>query len=228
MNMALEVEDLVAGYGKSIVLQRVSLKVREQEVVAVCGRNGAGKTTLLRTIGGMTHVRSGEVRIWGRAVTGARAATIARLGVAQVPEGRCLFPGLTVKENLLLGVFCEGRAGWRKAANSLDRVCSLFPWMPSRFQQAAGLLSGGEQQMVAIARGLMGNPRLLLLDEPSLGLAPAVIAEVVESLEDVKAQGVTLVLVEENMERVQGLVSHMYTMNAGVVAPEVEGDESRE
>lgn len=225
MDTVLEVKDLVAGYGSSVVLQHVSLHICQGEAVAICGRNGAGKTTLLRTIDGMTHIWRGDIQMEGRRVTGERPANIARLGVAHVPEGRCLFPGLTVKENLLLGVFCEGRAGWRRAQLGLEQVCALFPWMRDRFAQAAGLLSGGEQQMVAIARGLMASPRLVLLDEPSLGLAPSVVDTVFASLSAIKAQGVALLLVEENMRRVRGLASRVYTMNAGQLTANIAPSE---
>lgn len=215
LSSVLELRNVVAGYGGSVVLQHVSLEVGDGEAIAICGRNGAGKTTLLRTVDGMTRVHGGDIWIAGCRVTGSRPTKIARLGVALVPEGRCLFPGLSVRENLLLGVFCEGRSGWRGARLGLEKVCGLFPWMEHRLGQAAGLLSGGEQQMVAIARALMANPRMVLLDEPSLGLAPSTAAGVFESLRAVKEEGVALVVVEENMKSLEELVSRVYTMNAG-------------
>ena len=192
----LEVENLEAGYGPIRALDRVSLEVAAGELVAIIGANGAGKTTLLMAISGVVPVRGGQVRFEGRPITGLAPHEIVRLGIGHSPEGRRIFPRLSVRENLELGGFTRtDRAEMRR---DIDEVCGLFPVLGSRMGQMGGTLSGGEQQMLALGRALVGRPRLLLLDEPSLGLAPLVVAKIFEVIAGLSARGIAVVLVEQN------------------------------
>jgi branched-chain amino acid transport system ATP-binding protein len=189
----LEVRGLDAGYGRVQILWDVSLAVEAEQIVALVGANGAGKTTLLRAISGMIPSRSGSITFAGREIAGAPIENIVDLGIAHVPEGRRLFSGLTVRENLLLG-------GWRKRNTDISRVVELFPILGGRLNQVASTLSGGEQQMCAIARGLMGSPELLLIDELSLGLAPKTVDEIVARLPDISRSGTAVLLVEQDID----------------------------
>jgi len=194
----LEVRSLTVHHGKALALEDVSLDVPEHALVAVIGPNGAGKTTLLRAISGLLPPSSGEVRFQGRVMNGVAAHRVVREGLVHCPEGRRPFPELSVLENLLLGAPL-----WpaRDAAQArLAEVLALFPRLRERAPQLAGTLSGGEQQMLALGRALMCRPRLLLLDEPSMGLAPRVVAEVFEAIGKIRAMGVTVLLVEQNVE----------------------------
>ncbi|HET9019643.1 MAG TPA: ABC transporter ATP-binding protein, partial [Acetobacteraceae bacterium] len=183
----LDVRDLRAGYGAFEVLHGVTLDVRPGEVVAVLGSNGVGKTTLNRTLSGLLRPRGGSIRFSGQEIAGQDHAAIVAAGLVHVPEGRRVFPNLTVRENLLLGAYLRGRP---QRARNLARVVQIVPRLAERLRQKAGLMCGGEQQMLAIGRALMACPRLLILDEPSLGLAPAVVQQVAEAIRAIAAAGV--------------------------------------
>jgi branched-chain amino acid transport system ATP-binding protein len=204
----LEVRHLNAGYGRVQVLWDIDLSVEPRQVVALVGANGAGKTTLLRAISGMIPSRSGSVVFDGRAITGAEIESIVDAGVAHVPEGRRLFSGLTARENLLLG-------GWRRNNRDLSRVVELFPALGLRLDQVASTMSGGEQQMCAIARGLMSRPRLLLIDELSLGLAPKAVDEIVARLPEIAASGTAVLLVEQDIDTALTVSEHAYVIENG-------------
>ncbi|HET9598330.1 MAG TPA: ABC transporter ATP-binding protein [Anaeromyxobacteraceae bacterium] len=195
----LEVEGIDVFYGDVQVLYGLSLSVGEGEIVTLLGSNGAGKTTTLRAVAGLRPVRAGDVRFRGRSLRDVPAAARAELGVALVPEGRELWPQLTVRENLELGAYAA-RVRPRAAAN-MDRVFGLFPRLAERSRQLAGSLSGGEQQMCAIGRALMSEPSLLMLDEPSLGLAPILVDQVMRTVADLHARGMTVLLVEQNLHK---------------------------
>ena len=212
----LELEDVHARYGPVEAIRGVSLSVREGEVVAVLGGNGAGKTTTLRAVSGLVST-SGEVRFAGERITRAAPERVARAGVAHVPEGRGIFGELSVYENLRLGAYLR-RKGF---AESYERACGLFPFLEARRQQQAGTLSGGEQQMLAIARALMSRPRLLLLDEPSLGLAPIVVREIFTILGDLnEKEGLAVLVVEQNAKLALRSSSRAYVLEVGRVALE--------
>lgn len=194
--MKLTVTDLTAGYAKAQVLFGVSLEVSQGELVALLGANGAGKTTLLHTVSGLIRPWGGSVQLDGRDLSGLSAAKRARLGLGHVPEGRQLFPLMSVEENLLLGA---AFLAWEGRLESLERIYALFPRLAERRRQLAGTMSGGEQQMLAIGRALMGRPKLLMVDEPSLGLSPKLAEEVLLTLSRVKAEGIGVLLVEQNV-----------------------------
>jgi len=195
----LEISDIDVFYGDVQVLYGLGLEVREGEIVALLGSNGAGKTTTLRAISGLRPPRRGEIRYRGEPLSAIPAASRAELGISLVPEGRELWPLLTVEENLELGAY--GRAARPGAARNLERVYALFPRLKERRRQAAGSLSGGEQQMCAIGRALMSEPRLLMLDEPSLGLAPILVDQVFETIARLHRDGMTILLVEQNLRK---------------------------
>jgi branched-chain amino acid transport system ATP-binding protein len=218
----LEVSALEAGYGRVPVLRAVGLHVGRGEIVALLGPNGAGKTTLLRVVSGVLAPWSGSVRVGGTDVTGLAPERVVAAGVALVPEGRRLFPGLTVAENLLLGGYSRGRTA---LAPELERVYSLFPRLAERAGQVAGRLSGGEQQMCAIGRALMSRPRLLLIDELSLGLAPAVVDDLLALLPELTAGGTGILLVEQDVEAALSVASRGYLLELGAVTREGRGAE---
>lgn len=207
----LEVAGLAAGYGRVQVLWDVDLTVGEREVVALVGPNGAGKSTLLRALSGMIPLRAGSVRFRGRDLTGRSIEQIAERGVAHVPEGRRLFPGLTVRDNLRLG-------GWRNRNTDLEQIVELFPKLGDRLGQIAGSMSGGEQQMCAIARGLMGRPDLIMIDELSLGLAPMVVDEILDRLPDITAAGTSVLLVEQDVDAALSVAARGYVLETGRIA----------
>lgn len=212
----LEVHELVAGYGPVRALDGVSLEIGEREAVAIIGANGAGKTTLLMAISGLVVPRSGAVRFRDRALAGVPPHAIARTGIGHVPEGRRIFPRLTVRENLELGAVARPeRSG---VAADIATVCELFPVLAARMRQPGGTLSGGEQQMLAIGRALVGRPRLLLLDEPSLGLAPLVVETVFNAIADLVARGLAVVLVEQNARAALRLAARGYVLENGRIA----------
>jgi branched-chain amino acid transport system ATP-binding protein len=192
----LEVEALDVCYGDVQVIENLSLSVQEGEIVTLIGSNGAGKTTTVNAVSGVLRPRGGEIRYRGRSLAGVSAHARVAQGLVQVPEGRMLFPQLTVRENLRLGSYCRAVRG--RAAETLQSVYRLFPRLEERSGQAAGTLSGGEQQMLAIGRGLMAQPRLLILDEPSIGLAPLMVAEVFRVIREINGRGVSILLIEQN------------------------------
>jgi len=214
----LEVRDLSIAYGDAPAVWDASLTVAEGEVVAVIGPNGAGKSTLVNTIAGLQRARSGELRFDGVDLTAIRTHLVCRHGIALVPEGRRLFARMSVEENLEIGCY-RGEAR-RARDETLERVYRLFPILRERRGQLAGSLSGGQQQMVAIARALMARPRLLLLDEPSLGLAPAVVDHMFDIIRAIHAEGVAILLVEQNVVRALEIADRAYVLEEGRVVAE--------
>jgi branched-chain amino acid transport system ATP-binding protein len=214
----LEVKDIDAFHGDAQALYGLSLQVREGEVVTLVGANGAGKTTTLRAISGLRPVARGEIVFEGRSLVGVPAHRRAELGIALVPEGRELWPQLTVRENLELGAY--GKAARSHLSESLERVYELFPVVKERSRQLAGSMSGGEQQMVAIARALMTRPRLLMLDEPSLGLAPVVVSQVFDTIRRLHTEGLTILLVEQNLKKALEMADRGYVVETGSISIE--------
>ncbi|MGC0327818.1 branched-chain amino acid transport system ATP-binding protein [Streptomyces sp. SAI-170] len=227
----LQVEDLDVAYGRALsALRSVSLNVPPGAVVALLGANGAGKTTLLRAVSGTLRlhrgaVTAGRIRYGDTALDGRDPVAAVRAGVVQVPEGRRVFAGLTVDENLRTGGLGLGRRAPGQVREARDRVFALFPRLAERTRQAAGLLSGGEQQMLAIGRALMAAPRLLLLDEPSLGLAPLMVQRIAEVVREINAQGTGVLLVEQNAAMALSLASHAYVLDVGEVRLSGPADE---
>jgi len=220
----LQLEGVEARYGPVRALRGISMTVEEGEIVAVLGANGAGKTTTLRAISGSVR-RAGAVRLDGRELSRRRPEAVARAGIAHVPEGRGTFVELTVRENLALGAYTQSRADARAAR---ERVVRRFPWMARRGDQQAGTLSGGEQQMLAIARALMQRPRVLLLDEPSLGLAPIVVRELYDIVRRLNEEdGLTVLVVEQNAALALDTASRAYVLETGEVALEGTSPELR-
>ncbi len=223
--VVLEAEDLHTYYGKSHILHGVSLEVREGEIVTLLGRNGAGKTTTLRSLVGLTHARDGAVRIFGRATTDWPPYRVAGLGVGYVPEGRRIFPNLTVEENLEVPL--ERPGPW-----TIARIYELFPRLAERKNNKGRQLSGGEQEMLAIARALLLNPKLLLLDEPSQGLAPLIVQDVFKVVTSAREQGISVLLVEQNVRAAVEVADRAYVLDDGHVvysgpAAEFAKDEER-
>ena len=213
-----QIKEIDVFYGDAQALYGLSLQVREGEVVTLVGANGAGKTTTLRAISGLLPVARGEIAFEGRTLLGVPAHRRAELGIALVPEGRELWPQLTVRENLELGAY--GKAARRHLSGSLERVYELFPVVKERSRQVAGSMSGGEQQMVAIARALMTRPRLLMLDEPSLGLAPVVVSQVFDTIRRLHAEGLTILLVEQNLKKALEMADRGYVVETGSISIE--------
>jgi len=211
----LEVKGLHAGYGEVEVLHGVDLDVGAGEIVAVLGSNGVGKSTLNHAISGIIRPFAGSIVFDGKDIAGAHSQAIVAAGLIQVPEGRRVFPNMTVLENLELGSYRRGRAN---RARNLDMVVATFPRLKERLAQKAGSLSGGEQQMLAIGRGLMAEPRLLILDEPSLGLSPLLVEEMFALIERINAQGLAIVLVEQNVIQSLAIAHRAYVIENGVVA----------
>ena len=206
----LEARALSAGYGRVQVLWDVDLSVGDNEIVALVGPNGAGKTTLLRALSGMVEIRSGSVVFRDETVQGRSIEQIVSLGISHVPEGRRLFPGLTVRDNLRLG-------GWRTRNADVDRVVELFPLLFQRLNQIAGSMSGGEQQMCAIGRGLMSEPHLMMIDELSLGLAPVVVDEIIARLPDIASSGTSILLVDQDVGAALTVAGRAYVLETGHV-----------
>ena len=213
MSTLLRVDGIEVGYGDMTAVRDVSLEVREGETVALIGANGAGKTTTLRAVSGLLPLRRGRIEFEGQRLDGRSSAQIVARGVAHVPEGRQLFPTMTVRENLELGARTPEARG--RVADSLAEVFDLFPRLRERTAQLAGTLSGGEQQMCAIGRGLMAQPRLLMLDEPSLGLAPVMVKAIFEDLARINGRGITILLVEQNVLRSLRLAHRGYVLENG-------------
>ena len=211
----ITIKNLSAGYGLVNVLRDVSLDIAGGEIVAVLGSNGVGKTTLNNTLSGLIKPKSGEVIFEGSSLVGASPETIVDLGLIHVPEGRKLFPNLSVRDNLELGSYRRGKS--ERAAN-LDNVLDTFPKLRDRINQIAGTLSGGEQQMVAIGRGLMSSPKLLILDEPSLGLSPLLVEQMFELIKRINDKGLTILLVEQNVIQSLAIADRAYVIEEGRIA----------
>ncbi len=209
----LEIDDIHVFYDKIEALKGVSIAVDEKQIVTLVGANGAGKTTTLRAISGILHPRAGEIRLGGESLADLPPHEIAGMGVVQVPEGRRIFARLTVDENLQMGAF--SRNDRRAIAEDKERMLALFPRLKERLKQVAGTLSGGEQQMVATARALMARPRILLMDEPSMGLSPVMVEHVFETIRAINQQGVTILLVEQNALMALGIADFGYVMESG-------------
>ena len=212
----LRIEGLVSGYTARAVLKGISLDVPSNGIVGVLGANGAGKTALMRAISALNRVHAGRIEFDGESLAGASADAIVRRGVIQVPQGRLLFGSMTVRENLELGAYLQSDR--RGIAERLDHVCSLFPVLHERAAQQAAFLSGGEQQMLAVGRALMSNPKLLLLDEPSLGLAPKVFDTILEKVGAIHRGGASILIAEQNARKVLRFASHCYVLQNGAIA----------
>ena len=210
----LEVDHVQAAYGKVQTLWQIGFEVPKGEIVALLGANGAGKTTTLKVLSGLLRPQAGSIVFDGERIDGCSPKEIVRRGIIHVPEGRALFPEMSVIDNLLMGAYATPKAG---RAMRLEQIFGIFPLVKERRKQLAGTLSGGEQQMVAIGRGLMADPRLLMLDEPSLGLAPLMVEEVFRVIKEINASGVTVLLVEQNTQHALSLSSHGYVLEAGRV-----------
>jgi branched-chain amino acid transport system ATP-binding protein len=220
--MILEIKDLEVSYGKIKAIKGISLVVNQGEVVVLVGANGAGKTTLLKTISGLLNPVSGSINFQGSDLTKVAPHQRVIQGICQAPEGRGIFPGMSVEENLRIGKY--GRVTAKSEMDSdLDKVFGLFPRLKDRQSQLGGTLSGGEQQMLSIGRALMSRPKMLLLDEPSMGLAPKFIATIFEIIEQIKNQGVTILLVEQNAAKALKIADRAYVLETGVIAKEGSG-----
>jgi branched-chain amino acid transport system ATP-binding protein len=212
----LDVQDVQTFYGAIQALKGISLEVREGEIVTLIGANGAGKSTTLRSINGLNHPRIGTIRFQGKDITNAAPHSIVKMGISQSPEGRKLFPRMSVLENLQMGAF--QRTDRRNFGEDLDRVYALFPRLAERRSQKAGTLSGGEQQMVAIGRALMARPKLLMLDEPSMGLAPIFVEKIFEIVVEINQQGTPILLVEQNALMALDVAKRGYVLETGTIA----------
>jgi len=222
----LRVVNLSAGYGRLTVTKSISMSVQPNEVVALIGGNGAGKSTLLRTVAGLIRPTDGRVLLQGKDVTGFPADRIARMGLGLVPEGRALFASMNVIENLKIGANASG-AGRRQMDERMRAVFGLFPVLRERVKSAAGELSGGQQQMLALGRAMMGKPDILLLDEPSTGLAPVLVAELFEKIELLRREGVTILLAEQNVHRALAIADRGYVLENGRIVLEDTGEALR-
>jgi branched-chain amino acid transport system ATP-binding protein len=214
--MLLKVQDIETYYGSAQALKGVSLKVEEGELISILGANGAGKTTLLRTISGLIEPKRGTIEFEGQRIDRLGAEEIVRLGVSHCPEGRKLFPQMTVYKNLLLGAYVR-KADQPGIRQTMEEIFSLFPVLKDRQEQLAGTLSGGEQQMLVISRGLMSRPKLLMLDEPSLGIAPLLVARIFEIIKDINQRGMTILLVEQNAAVALNIARHGYVLETGEI-----------
>ena len=221
--MLLELDDITVRYGRIEALHGLTLRVDEGEVVALIGANGAGKTTTMRAISGLNPLASGKIRFNGNDISNMRADLRVPLGICQSPEGRGIFPGMTVLENLDMGAFT--RRDTSEVAKDLDRVLQLFPRLGERRKQHGGTLSGGEQQMLAVGRALMSRPKLLLLDEPSMGLAPMIIKQIFDIITEINQQGTTVLLVEQNAQQALSRAHRAYVLETGRIVREGTGEE---
>ncbi len=222
--MRLEVKDLRVHYGKIEAIKGISFVVNQGEIVSLIGANGAGKTTTLKTISGLRNVSSGQILFDGNDISKIPAHERVDLGISQAPEGRGIFPGMTVLENLEIGKF-NRKDRKNEMAEDLEMVYTLFPRLKERLKQAGGTLSGGEQQMLAIGRALMARPKLLLLDEPSMGLAPQMIANIFRIITQINKQGVTILLVEQNAQQALQRADRAYVLETGNVTKEAKASD---
>ena len=226
--MLLQVDNITVKYGKAVAVEAVSLEVPENRVIGIIGANGAGKSTVMKALSGLTPLASGEIRFAGQRIDGLKPYEIVELGLAHVPEGRKLFPYLSVMTNLKLGASLrKDKEGIKK---DLDEVFEHFPRLRERRSQNAGTLSGGEQQMLAIGRGLMANPKLLLMDEPSLGLAPILVAELIPVIKNINKKGVSVLLVEQNIPLAISVADRGYALQVGkvILAGDIEEFKANE
>jgi branched-chain amino acid transport system ATP-binding protein len=217
MGVLLEVVDLQVFYGRIQAIKGISFTVNEGEIVTLIGANGAGKTTTMKTMSGVRSVAVGSITFDGQDITKLPSHKRVALGIGQSPEGRGIFPGMTVRENLDMGMYLRKDRKSAAAAADLERVLGLFPRLAERIDQAGGSMSGGEQQMLAIGRALMGRPRLLLLDEPSMGLAPMLINQIFKIIKEINEQGTTVLLVEQNASKALGLANRAYVLETGKI-----------
>nr|WP_199648807.1 ABC transporter ATP-binding protein [Pseudoflavonifractor sp. AF19-9AC] len=224
--MLISIKDLDVHYGPIEALRGVNIEVKEGEIVAIVGHNGAGKSTLLKTISGLVRPTRGDIVFEGKSIAGLEANTIVKLGIAHTPEGRQVFPDLTVEANLNAGAYTRRDRDGVKA--DIQKYYEKFPILGKRKNQKAGLMSGGEQQMLAIARSLMSRPKLLMLDEPSLGLAPVVVDDVYEIITQIAAEGTTILLVEQNAVRALGVADRAYVLTNGTIEMSGTGAELAE
>jgi branched-chain amino acid transport system ATP-binding protein len=223
--MLLDVDSLCVNYGRIEAIRDISFSVEEGSIVTLIGANGAGKTTTLRTISGLRPVRDGRISLDGQDITKMPSHRRVELGISQAPEGRRCFPGMSVLENLEMGAYARKDRRSRAVAEDRKRVFDLFPQLEERRGQSAGTLSGGEQQMLAIGRALMAKPRLLLLDEPSMGLAPRLIQQIFAIIAEINSQGTTVLLVEQNAAQALKRADHAYVLETGEVVREGTGKE---
>jgi branched-chain amino acid transport system ATP-binding protein len=214
MTAMLEVKDLKVSYGKILAVKKISFSVEEGQVVTLIGTNGAGKTTTLRTISGLIRPSSGEILFQGKRIDTVPAHKIVMMGVAHSPEGRKIFPKMTVEENLLLGAFSRRDS---EISRDLDEAYDLFPVLAERRTQQAGTFSGGEQQMLAMGRAMMSRPKLLMLDEPSMGLSPLMMKVIMQTVKKLQSQGTTILLVEQNAQAALSLADHGYVLEVGKI-----------
>ena len=219
----LKVDDLTVGYGAITAVKGLTLEVREGEIVSLIGSNGAGKSTTLRTISGLLKPKSGSIAFLGEKIVGMQGHEIVAKGICHAPEGRRIFPRMTVDDNLNLGAYLRKDAVAIK--ESRERVLELFPRLRERINQKAGTMSGGEQQMLAVGRALMGDPKLLILDEPSMGLAPVLVDLIFETIEEIRRSGVTILLVEQNALAALRIADYAYVLESGHL--KLEGDGSK-
>jgi branched-chain amino acid transport system ATP-binding protein len=220
--MLLEIDNITLHYGRIQALHGISLDVNQGEIVALIGANGAGKTTTMRAISGLRPVTSGRIRFNGEDITNVRADLRVVRGICQSPEGRGIFPGMTVRENLEMGAYTRRDGG---IGQDMDRVFSLFPRLKERIKQNGGTLSGGEQQMLAVGRALMSRPKLLLLDEPSMGLAPMLIQQIFSIITEINQQGTTVLVVEQNAQQALSRAHRAYVLETGNIVKQGTGQE---
>jgi len=221
--MLLEVNNLCVNYGRIEAIRNISFTVEEGEIVTLIGANGAGKTTTLKTVSGLRPVRAGTVKFQGRDITHVPAHERPAIGISQSPEGRGCFPGMTVKENLEMGTYARADRRSPAVAEDLERVYTLFPRLKERIDQVVGSMSGGEQQMLAMGRALMARPKLLLLDEPSMGLAPKLIQQIFDIITEINGQGTTVLLVEQNASQALKRAHRGYVLETGEIVQEGTG-----
>ncbi len=218
----LELRNVIVSYGRIDALKGISLSVKKGEIVALIGANGAGKSTTLMTVSGVTALRGGTIFYGGTQISGRPSHEVVGLGISQVPEGRRIFPRMTVRENLEMGAFSRSK---QELASDLRRIYEMFPTLAERRRQFGGTLSGGEQQMLAIGRALMARPNLLLLDEPSLGLAPIIVTKIFKIIKEINEQGTTVLLVEQNAKAALHLANRAYVMETGKIV--MQGESSQ-